>query len=33
MKVQRILHGSLVRPFDLRGDVRVGDRPQASTPI
>ena len=25
---QRILHGSLVRSFDLRGDVRVGDRPQ-----
>ena len=29
---QRILHRSLVRPFDLCGDVRVGDRPQASTP-
>ena len=27
-EVQRILHGSLVRSFDLRGDVRVGDRPQ-----
>ena len=24
---QRILHGSLMRPFDLRGDVPVGDRP------
>ena len=29
MKCQRILHGSLVRPFDLRRDVRVGDRPHA----
>jgi hypothetical protein len=28
-EVQRILHGSLMRPFDLRGEVRVGDRPQA----
>ena len=28
MKPERILHGGLVRPFDLRGDVRVGDRPQ-----
>ena len=28
---QRILHGSLVRSFDLRGNVGVGDRPQAST--
>ena len=27
-EAQRILHGSLVRPLDLRGDVRVGDRPQ-----
>jgi hypothetical protein len=27
-EAQRILHGSLVRSFDLRGDLRVGDRPQ-----
>ena len=27
-EVQRILHGSLVRSFDLRSDLRVGDRPQ-----
>jgi hypothetical protein len=27
-EVQRILHGGLVRPLNLRGDVRVGDRPQ-----
>ena len=27
-EAQRILHGSLMRPLDLRGDVRVGDRPQ-----
>jgi hypothetical protein len=27
-EAQRILHGSLVRPLDLRGDVRVGARAQ-----
>jgi hypothetical protein len=27
-EAQRIPHGSLVREFDLRGEVRVGDRPQ-----
>ena len=27
-EAQRILHGSLMRQFDLRGDLRVGDRPQ-----
>ena len=27
-EAQRILHGSLMRPLNLRRDVRVGDRPQ-----
>jgi hypothetical protein len=25
---ERVVDGGVVRPFDLRGDLRVGDRPQ-----